>query len=576
MSLKVLTPKYFRSDHNSTGGPKFSENNGPADQFSRNFGPPDQNFRRTKISVTEPAEVVEELAKHWEELGKCTYWDNDHQVGQRELGGEDNGDMCEKVTWQEVLCLRRYLQRGKAPGPDGILNEMILYGGFRLIESLTQLLNIAIDEECVPSDWRKSYVVPLFKSGDTEVASNYRGIALGSCVAKVFTRCLTRRLGEFAEDRILTEAQGWFRGKRSCADQILVLRGVCELRRRRRKGTYLAFLDVSKAYDTVWREGLWEKMRRYGVTQKFVRVCQGLYEEVEASVVLDGEQSRWFKVEKGLRQGCPLSPLLYSIYVMGMVEELEDSGLGVKEEEVWCGALLYADDIVLLAESPDELQRMLDTVGEYAEEWRFTFNAVKSKDGQVEVERGRLVWELLARPGLEHAAEVWWPGGKAVNRRLEAVQERIGRRLLGAGRTVAGAAVRGDLGWRKLDQRREERKLLYGKRLENLEDSRLVKVVAEKLKNTGGVGWWEEYELLQRRYGLAEDWESESRREVKSKIEEVHVENWCEEVEGESSLRWYRTAKEEFEAERYIDSSLGQEAVRCRFRLQTGSACRIV
>ena len=50
---------------------------------------------------------------------------------------------------------------------------------------------------------------------------------------------------------------------------------------------------------------------------------------------------------------------------------------------------------------------------------------------------------------------------------------------------------------------------------------------------------------------------------MKSKIEEVHVENWCEEVEGKSSLRWYRTAKEEFEAERYIDSSLGQEAVRC-------------
>ena len=56
-------------------------------------------------------------------------------MGQRELGGEDNADMCEKVTWQEVLGLLRYLQRGKAPGPDGILNEMIVYGGFRLIES---------------------------------------------------------------------------------------------------------------------------------------------------------------------------------------------------------------------------------------------------------------------------------------------------------------------------------------------------------------------------------------------------------------------------------------------------------
>ena len=346
------------------------------------------------------------------------------------------------------------------------------------METLAQLMNLAITEEYVPSEWRKSYVMPLYKSGDPEVACNYRGIALGSCVAKVFTRVLTRRLGEYAEERILTEAQGGFRAKRSCSDQILTLRGICELRRRKRRGTYMAFLDVSKAYDTVWREGLWKKMRMYGVEEKFIRVCRCLYQDVEASIVLDGQQSRWFAVENGLRQGCPLSPLLYSIYVMGMVERLEEEGLGVKEGDYWCGALLYADDIVLLAESPEELQKMLDRMGQYAEEWKFSFNASKSKtmvvgatsgserwringeemeevkafkylgvwfdrsmrgnvqlekmkqkaeewagktewmsrkDGQIEVERGRLVWELLARPSLEHAAEIWWPGGKAAN-----------------------------------------------------------------------------------------------------------------------------------------------------------------
>ncbi len=107
-----------------------------------------------------------------------------------------------------------------------------------------------------PVDWKRSFIVPLFKDGDEEVASNYRGIALGSCVAKVWTRILTARLGSFAEEKILTEEQGGFRAKRRCADQILILRSVCELRKRKRKGTYLAFMDVSKAYDTVWREGL--------------------------------------------------------------------------------------------------------------------------------------------------------------------------------------------------------------------------------------------------------------------------------------------------------------------------------
>ena len=62
----------------------------------------------------------------------------------------------------------------------------------------------------------------------------------------------------------------------------------------------MAFLDVSKAYDTVWREGLWRKMQQYGVEEKFVRICKGLYKWTEASVVLEGRQSRWFPVKTGL------------------------------------------------------------------------------------------------------------------------------------------------------------------------------------------------------------------------------------------------------------------------------------
>ena len=77
---------------------------------------------------------------------------------------------------------------------------------------------------------------------------------------------------------------------------------------------------------------------------------------------------------------------------------------------------------------------------------------------------------------------------KIANRNLEAVQEKVGKWLLGASRSVPGVAVRGDLGWRKLEERREGKKLMYGKRLEGLEDNRLVKVVAEKLKDAGNVG----------------------------------------------------------------------------------------
>ena len=80
---------------------------------------------------------------------------------------------------------------------------------------------------------------------------------------------------------------------------------------------------------------------------------------------------------------------------------------------------------------------------------------------------------------MEHAEEVWWSGERSMCRKLELAQMREGRILLGARNTVAEVAVQGDLGWRKLEERREEMKVLFGKRLEVMEESRLVKMVVE-------------------------------------------------------------------------------------------------
>ena len=79
---------------------------------------------------------------------------------------------------------------------------------------------------------------------------------------------------------------------------------------------------------------------------------------------------------------------------MGMVEELERESLGVKVSGVWCGTLLYADDIVLIAETGEELQKMLDMVGRYAEVWKFRFNARKSKVMVVEKKNGGEKWRI--------------------------------------------------------------------------------------------------------------------------------------------------------------------------------------
>ena len=86
-----------------------------------------------------------------------------------------------------------------------------------------------------------------------------------------------------------------------------------------------------------------------------------------------------------------------------------------------------------------------------------------------------MAWELLARRSMNYAAEVRWHVRHSACRKLAVSQMKMGRRLLGASNTVAGVTVQGDLGWRKLEERREEMKVMFGKRLVVLEEGRLVK-----------------------------------------------------------------------------------------------------
>ncbi len=327
--------------------------------------------------LTDPEEVKERMRKYWEDLGKLG--ETGQQEDEREIAGivtmEGNDG---KVSTEEILYALRNLERGKAAGPDGLLNEMMMFGGCDMVRSLEILFNALTELEEYPQEWRRSLIVPVFKEGDKEELDNYRGIALSCTVGKVFERVLDNRIRAISEEKVMKEAQGGFRKDRGCADQIFVLRTVVELRKKQGLKTVVTFLDVKKAYDTVWREGLWKKMRGYGITERLVRWCELFYKKVEAAVVTGHGRTEWFEVEGGLRQGSALSPLLYSIFMMDLVEELEEDGDGITVGESYCGMLMFADDMAMMAESDKEMDRMLETADKYSKRWRFRFNEKKS------------------------------------------------------------------------------------------------------------------------------------------------------------------------------------------------------
>jgi hypothetical protein len=195
------------------------------------------------------------------------------------------------------------------------------------------------------------------------------------------------------------------------------------------KYVYTVSHFTSVVFDTVWYEGLWLRLWEAGVRGKAWRVVRGLYDGVEASVRVGDKETRRVRLRQGVRQGCPLSPVLFNAFVDGLSKELADLGVGIKKGDRFLHSLLYADDLVLLAESAENLQTAIDKVDEYCEKWHLRVNLKKSKvmviGGGVEDECasesdvGGEEEEEEVREGVEGARSRFLTRG----RRIEVVQE---------------------------------------------------------------------------------------------------------------------------------------------------------
>jgi hypothetical protein len=195
-----------------------------------------------------------------------------------------------------------------------------------------------------------------------------------SVVSKVFTAMLNKRLAEFCEEKgLLVEEQGGFRRGRGCTDQLFVLTDLLAGRRQAGKRTYACFIDVRKAYDRVWRDGLMKTLWEKGIRGRAWRVIRSYYEDVKSCVRLQDGDTGWFGIDVGVRQGCVLSPLLFDLFIDAMAREVKALGLGVQGVAL----LLYADDVVLVAES--DLQKMLNAVAAFFKRWRLEANLSKTK-----------------------------------------------------------------------------------------------------------------------------------------------------------------------------------------------------
>ena len=269
---------------------------------------------------------------------------------------------------------------GKAAGVDEIPAEVLKNDS--VVDMLLKFCNGCFDLGRVPTEWTRGIINPIYKPGsdDDRDPLNYRGITLISVPCKIYCSVLNARLTSWLEanDQLCDEQNGFRRG-RSCEDHIYTLHTVVNDRKISRQSTYVSFIDLRKAFDTVDRTMLWFKLHRTGVRGKFYTALQSLYQDTKCTVKVNGERTPWFRVPSGVKQGCVLSPTMFSVYINDLAVRINDARLGVSVGDAILSILLYADDIALIAPDASSLQSMLDIVAEWSNTWGLSINPRKTK-----------------------------------------------------------------------------------------------------------------------------------------------------------------------------------------------------
>ena len=228
--------------------------------------------------------------------------------------------MSESLSEEELSSTLRKLKSGKAGGKSDILPEMLKADcEEEFMKLLLELVGDVWKERRVPSDWCAAVLVPIPKKGDLSKCDNWRGITLLDVVGKVVARVLQERLHMVVEDE-LSESHCGFRKGRSCTDKIFTVRQLVEKSWEHAAKSYLPFIDLKKAYDSVPREIMWLALKKLGVPAEVIQLICSFHMGIKAKIHLNGSLLEQRSVQNGLRQGCCMAPVLFNLFTCLVTE----------------------------------------------------------------------------------------------------------------------------------------------------------------------------------------------------------------------------------------------------------------
>jgi hypothetical protein len=338
------------------------------------------------VPLLNDTQLIAELTEFWNTIFTPTkYPQGEVSWGDITLDDSQRERIMRKIEEEEIcVAVKKFKAKSSAGNtnlPTMVFGEtlewigpLILRWGNKILETLE-----------VPRQMAVSRTTMLHKKAAKNRIPNHRTLSVGCNLCKIFLRIINNRIGEICEEAgIFGELQNGFRKKRRAQDNLFVLDTLLyktkwsELKKEdKNKELFIALLDITKAYDRVNRELLWGKMSKMGFPGKLITLLQNTYKNPVSIIKFQGVETGELKMNVGLKQGCVMSPNLFSIFISDLGQILEKSNLGITIGTVNISALLFADDLMLSA-NKNGMVELLRLVGEWAERNAVEFAPNKS------------------------------------------------------------------------------------------------------------------------------------------------------------------------------------------------------
>ena len=231
--------------------------------------------------------------------------------------------------------------------------------------------------------WQYSWLTPILKKGSKDNVMSYRCINLSTCLEKIMTKIINNRLNSWLEgNHVIHESQIGFRKGHSTLDNIFILREIIQIYNNRKAPLYLCFIDLSKAFDSISKRKLKDKLDNTIPNSRILKLIKNLIDNKRYKILYEGEESDIFTLRNGIPQGVSLSPTLFCIFMNDLLT-IMDGNIAIldltKINEVTITALMYADDILLCSETQDGLIKQIGIVNQYCDDNGLKINYNKTK-----------------------------------------------------------------------------------------------------------------------------------------------------------------------------------------------------